>query len=294
MTTKAFDKIYRNAPREQTEQLLRFRETHPHKRLTIAGLDWDYVAGGSGPETLLVCVGGARSSDPAFQLISALEKEYRVIAPTYPYADRMDQLIEGIKAILEAEGVKQIHIWGTSLGGMVVQCFVRKYPQRVKTMIAGDTFIPSKALAEKDRQQSRWLRFVPLQPLIPWVRNRMNGVITSEIPDEGERAFWRAFIDEWLTTEYNREWILKSREISADYGANYSFQPEDLADWAGRILIIDSDTDRTVGAENLKQLKAMYPRAQTYTFTNAGHVPVITRRDEYISLVRGFLKQQKK
>jgi pimeloyl-ACP methyl ester carboxylesterase len=292
MTTVAFDKIYRNAPQEQKEQLVRFRDLHPHKTLTVAGLQWDYIVGGKGPETLAVCVGGARTSDPAFRLILALEEQHHVIAPTYPYASRMDQLVEGINAILEAEGIQQAHIWGTSLGGMVVQCFVRKHPERLKSMIAGDTFIPSRSLAEKERKQANLLRFIPLRPLIPWVRSRMNKVITSDIPGEGERAFWRAFINEWLTTEYNREWILRARDISIDYGSNYSFQPTDLATWTGRILIIDSDTDRTVGERNLSELKAMYPQAQTYTFHNAGHVPVITCEKEYFSLIKGFLEQQ--
>jgi pimeloyl-ACP methyl ester carboxylesterase len=293
MTTKTFDKIYWNAPREQKEQLVCFRKNHPHKHLTVSGLEWDYIVGGKGPEALVVCVGGTRTSDPAFRLIMALEGEYRIIAPTYPDANRMDQLVEGINAILEVEEIRQAHIWGTSLGGMVVQCFLRRYPERVKSMIAGDTFVPNQALADHERKEANLLRFIPLRPLIPWVRSRMNKVITTEITEENERAFWQAFINEWLTTEYNQEWIINSREIIIDYGRNYSFQPTDLAAWAGEILIIDSDTDRTVGEKNLAELKVMYPQAQIYTFHNAGHVPVITREKEYISLIRGFLEQQR-
>jgi hypothetical protein len=34
----------------------------------------------------------------------------------------------------------------------------------------------------------------------------------------------------------------------------------------------------------------MYPQAQTHTFENTGHVPVITKEKEYIALVKGFLR----
>jgi pimeloyl-ACP methyl ester carboxylesterase len=126
----------------QKEQLRRFRITHPPKCLNAAGLDWEYIIGGQGPETLVLCVGGARTSGPAFRLVLALEEAYRVIVPTYPYANKMDQLVDGIRAFLDAEGIQQAHIWGSSLGGTVAQCFIRRYPERVKTMIAGDTFVP--------------------------------------------------------------------------------------------------------------------------------------------------------
>ncbi len=294
MAIRTFDEIYRNAPREQKERLLGFRATHPKKHLTVSGLEWEYIVGGQGPEALVVCVGGARTSDPAFRLIFALEEEYRVIALNYPCADRMGQLVEGIRAILEAESVENAHIWGTSLGGMLAQCFARKYPELVKKMIVGDTLIPNEAWAEKERKQGRLLRFVPLRPIVPWVRSRMNKVITSDIADENERAFWKAFIEEWLTQEYSKEWLLASNKCMIDFCTNYRFRPEDLADQVGRILIVDSDTDRTIGAQQMEKLKATYPHAQTYTFHDAGHVPVITHEKEYISLIRDFLKQQHK
>lgn len=290
MAARKFGDIYRNAPRELTEQLIRYRAAHPHKHLTAGGLEWDYVTGGNGTETVVICVGGARTSDPAFRLISALESEYRVIAPTYPCAGSMDQLVEGLAGVLAAEGVRQAHVWGTSFGGMFVQCFVRKHPQAVVSMIVGDTFVPHKAFANKERAQARLVRFLPLRPLIPWVRGSMRKVITSDIPEESERSFWTAFIEEWLTTEYRKDWLLAARRCSIDFCENYAFRPSDLDGWTGRILVIDSDTDRSVGEKQFAALKAMYPGAQSHTFHNAGHVPVITCEKEYLSLVRGFLK----
>ena len=65
---------------------------------------------------------------------------------------------------------------------------------------------------------------------------------------------------------------------------------EDLANWPGEILIVESDDGLTIGLEQLKLLKAMYPQAQAYTFHNAGHVPAITCEAEYIQVLWNFLK----
>jgi hypothetical protein len=91
----------------------------------------------------LICVGGARSFEPAFRLIMALEQEYRVIAPAYPYADHLDCLVKGLARILDVEQVTRVHLWGTSLGGIIVQSFVRRY------LCAGRDHGPKRAPAKK-------------------------------------------------------------------------------------------------------------------------------------------------
>jgi pimeloyl-ACP methyl ester carboxylesterase len=58
------------------------------------------------------------------------------------------------------------------------------------------------------------------------------------------------------------------------------------------VLILDSDDDPAIAASVRTVLKALYPSAQTYTFHKAGHTPFLTRREEYLSVVRHFLKEK--
>lgn len=77
-----------------------------------------------------------------------------------------------------------------------------------------------------------------------------------------------------------------------DYMLNYTFHQDDLKDWPGRVLIIESDDDTVIGPVQLKLLKGMYSQAKVYTFHKAGHVPAITHEAEYIQLLKDFLKTE--
>jgi len=41
---RSLEEKYSGVPREQVETLLRFRETHPVKRLEIDGVKWEYIS----------------------------------------------------------------------------------------------------------------------------------------------------------------------------------------------------------------------------------------------------------
>lgn len=59
--------------------------------------------------------------------------------PNYPYT--MDMFVEDLKQLLDYLGIRQnIHLCGLSMGGMIAQNFILKYPQMIKTLILCATF----------------------------------------------------------------------------------------------------------------------------------------------------------
>ena len=289
MKKEAFDRIYRNVPQAQRDLLFSFRASHAPRHLEADGFDWEYIAGGQAEETLVILPGGLRSGEAAFHLILELEKEYRVIAPTYPAAPRIGQWVDGIKAILDNEKIRQAHLFGSSAGGMVCQCFVRKYPQKVNKLVMGDTTLPDRARGKRYIKTSSMLPFLPIR-LVKVLGKRRIPKMVAIFPED-VRAFWQAYLSELMEIIFNRAWITASYQAGIDYLMNYTFHLDDLDQWPGKMLIIESDDDVTIGLEQLKALKEMYPRAQVHTFHNAGHAPALTRENEYIELLRNFLKE---
>jgi maspardin len=281
------EKFYQHVNQTQLVALLQFRATHPPKHLQVQSVDWSYLVGGQGEEAILFLPGSLGLAEAWFQIIATFDQDYRTLAVTYPPVSTMKELVDGIAAILEAEGVRKIHVLGTSMGGMLAQCFVRQYPTKVDRLILANTAAPDKGNANHLEQHNRSALRYPMW-LIRWASIRSLDKHMEAIP-AGERKFWKAYFKESIHTQWNRESIARQGQCIVDFARNYEFHPGELAQMVDRILIIESDDDLTIRPEQSAVLGGLYPEAQVHTFHNAGHVPLITRREEYITLIRDFM-----
>ena len=71
-----------------------------------------------------------------------------------------------------------------------------------------------------------------------------------------------------------------------DYNIHYRFSPDDLADWPGRILLIESTHDEAFSPAARAALRALYPQAQLRTFGGGGHAVMVGEPAEYVAAVR--------
>lgn len=287
MKDKDFDALYRNVPQTQREQLKQFRSTHPYKTITVNGVTWEYISCGKGEESLVLLPGGSfRFGETWFHLITAFENEYRIISPTYPDVPTMAERVRGISRILEAESIGNAHVLGWSLGGWTAQCFVRSHPEKVKTLILTNTSGPkgmSKRLARIG------VFFMSAYPL--WfIRFGLKKRLLSFLSPDAEHQFWNAFIEEILLKTAKKDLVIE-RKCIYDYVMNYHFSKDDLGDWPGRVLIIESDNDSAFDEPAREDLKRLYPRAQVHTFHRAEHAPMYNKPAEFTSVVRTFLKE---
>jgi hypothetical protein len=83
-----------------------FRRSHAYRTLDIQGMRWSYIVSGHGEHTVLLPAGGTRLPDMYLLLFEALEPEFRIIAPAYPPLPTMAGLVEGLRGILDAEGLE--------------------------------------------------------------------------------------------------------------------------------------------------------------------------------------------
>jgi len=104
----------------------------------------NYISEGKGEPLVLVHGFGTKLQGWHFQ-IDYFKNLMRVISldnrgvgkssrPNYPYT--MDMFVEDLHGLLEYLEIKEkIHLCGISMGGMIVQDFALKYPQKLKSLI---------------------------------------------------------------------------------------------------------------------------------------------------------------
>ncbi len=261
-------------------------ENHPPRRLTVGGVEWQYLAGGAAKSAVVFFPGGIRVADFFFPLLTALEENHRVVAPSYPPVATMDELVLGVAAILDAEGIPRAHVIGESFGGQVAQVFVRRYPERVDRLILANTAPPHSGLA----RPLRWMVQVLLRTPTPLLRMLSERVLFRVLSAPlAEQGFWRQLIEEILFRRFTREDFMSFFTDTLDFHAHYPSGPDGPTRGPGEILIIESGDDRGVPAVSREALKRLYPQGAVHRFDHGGHTPWLTEPEAYFSAVRAFL-----
>jgi pimeloyl-ACP methyl ester carboxylesterase len=263
-----------------------FRRTHPYKEIQVAGKTWRYIIGGQG-ERVVLLLPGSLVPDLFFVPIEALEHDSRVIVPAYAAVSTMAELVAGVAAILDAEGVERADVIGSSFGGYIAQCFVRAHAARVERLILAETGVR---------------HFVSWAPSI-WLLARLISILPSRAvrflmwrlwstlftPPASQRDFWRELIRDILTMQLTKANFVSETDILADFSAHYHFRSGDLAAWPGAILILESERDEAFSPAHRAATRAVYPQARVHTIRHATHSAIATHTGEYIRIMREFL-----
>lgn len=287
------DVIYSKVPAEQVGRLREFRRDHPLKRLTVTGVEWEYIMCGGGGHTLLLLPGALSVGEALFPLITAFENDYRILAPSYALSLTMTGLCEGINHILETEGVDQVHVIGGSYGALVGQYFVRKFPEKACSLVLMHAFLVDPRSTLPLKLAGKFFPVLPRRIFDMMLRMRLNRLLLSclRCAEHPEFEFWRAYLYEAIASDHFRNVIVHQNSCLLELSQQPSVMPHDLENWPGAILIIESDDDPAIPANDRKSLKETYPQAEVKTFRDAGHACSILKRKETISIIDGFLSE---
>lgn len=288
----AFAEIYAKVPPEQVARLKKFRLIHPYKQLTIGETKWQYISCGQGEQALLLLPGALSVGESVFPFIEAFENEYRIIAPSYALALTMSGLCGGIAEILQTEGLNQIHVLGGSYGGLVAQYFARRHPAKVRSLVLSHTFVLTPKLAKPLWMAGKLFPALPKKIFAPILRLRLNKMLVSTLraANHPETEFWRAYLNEAIASDLLKEVFIHQNNCLLELARQPQFTPDDLKEWPGRVLIIESEDDPAIKARDRALLRSTYPNAQVHTFSDAGHASSILKRDEVFSIIRSFLR----
>ena len=264
--------------------LAEFRASHSVAHCRHAGETWRYQRVGVGTEPVMWLTGVLGRGEFAFAHILALGDGFRVLAPDYPPVHSLDHLVEGLVAILDAEGLGAVHVISGSFGGMVAQHLVRRHPERVRSLVLSHTAAP-----ESDRARMAMVKaMVGTLGVWPgWLvralfRRRLRGIFAVADP------FWLRYFDSTVAGLSQADLVSRVR-LAAEFAGQTGYGPHDLDRWPGRVLIMDADDDPHMPAATRAALRALYPQAEVHSFSGTGHSAAIMNPEGYAQVIRRFL-----
>ncbi len=230
--------------------------------------------------------GGELVNDLAFDLAVRLAQRFRVVYPAYPRAGTLAELADGITAILAAENAPSVWVLGTSFGGAVSQCLIRRHPERIERLILSNSGVPQDYVVRTRKIANAVLASLPwpvLRVLLTRSLLKALGAPADEMP------FWQNYFHELFSDRLTKADVLSNLGNQLEYHARYRFSPDDLQAWAGKVFVIESDDD-LFGPKRRKALRDTYPQAPVYTFHGGGNAPAYSQTDEYLEVLDRFLE----
>ncbi len=186
---------------------------------------------------------------------------------------------------MDAEDVSRASVLGASFSGLLSQALVRRNPDRVANLLLSHTAVLVPERAKTNRRAVKVAHYLPTTVVRTLLRIIVWLLLTKV---QEERKFWRSYFGEILGS-LTREFLIGRYQASIDLCENYRWTPNDLDDWSGKVLIIESDDDPVAHQCLRSALKALYPNAQVHTFHGTGHGSDVANPIQYAAIVRDFL-----
>lgn len=279
--------LYSDVPADQLEKFQAFRRDFPYHDVTLDGVAWSYLTGGSGEAPMLMLSGALAIPDISWVSIVNFAERRRVIVPAYPPVTSMDALVDGIASILHSEGVEQAHVVGGSYGGFVAQVFVRRHPGLVRSLVLSHTLAPFAEAGPRMRRSINMLRWMPMI----MVRGVMRRVFRPMMPEPSEdTACLLAIFNELIEVALTKKDVLGILERTLDF-TERTFTPQDLSAWPGKVLLVFGENDPATPPEVRQKLESLYPGCQVHMFEGSGHTTSVTNQDEYQAVIDRFISQ---
>lgn len=227
-----------------------------------------YVDRGEGP-VILVSHGISGGFDQAYDAVAGKEKKYRLLAPSrfgYPGSPMPEDASVKAQAkafaqLLDALGIEQVYMLGTSAGGTPAIRFALGSPERCKGLILYSSAMPQ---ISPPQTFSTWQGppACTLNDFVMWAFRRLFSPMMGMEPDT---------VYGMLPLHLRREGMrLDAQVTNSDMARNFSDYP--IEKIACPVLIIGARDDKLVDVSAMEQAAPRFQTHQLLLFENGGHL----------------------
>ena len=282
--------LYADVPEEILRKFRVFCDAYPYRSISFGGTEWPYISSAGRGTPLLILSGALTHPDMSWQSISHLGEAHRIVVPAYPAVRTMDELCDGIAAVLRHEGVERANVMGGSYGGFVGQVFVRRHPTLTRSLILSHTVAPDPAGIDSTRRMLKGLSLLPTFAL-RWMLGRMLGKLMPADTSSPDLLLMLAQFHEIMNHHLAKSDFLGIMDRTLDFYGR-AWTAEDLSGWNGNMLLMLADDDPASPERVRSALQSLYPRAELRLFHGTGHATAVSDREGYQSAMDEFLQAQ--
>ncbi|MFX1428450.1 MAG: alpha/beta fold hydrolase [Promethearchaeota archaeon] len=271
----------------------------------VNGINICYEVFGDGDPVLLVHGFGAKKESWIAQT-EPLAKHFKVIRfdnrgagksdrPDGPYT--MEIFANDINALLDFLEIQKTHIIGWSLGGMIVQNFILKYPQCVNKMVLINTNYGTPDESGAEAYKNMRLQNLKLTNEDPvkafWQSTRTGYYIKfrkqmEANPQKKWYGLWSVddLIKEKITDPpTEKDIIVQAEAVSTHHTL------ERLHEIKNETLLITSSHDRIMPQTIMEEMHEKLPNSTLKIIEKAGHDSPLSRATEINQMIIEFLKK---
>ncbi|TFG00006.1 MAG: alpha/beta hydrolase [Promethearchaeota archaeon] len=268
----------------------------------VNGIKLCYEIKGEGEPLILVHGFGAKKEEWICQY-EELSKHFKVIRfdnrgagksdrPSIPFT--MDMFSDDLAGLMDFLKIEKANIVGWSLGGMIVQNFTLKYPEKVKTMILINTNHKGAGgeLYKKMRHEGLDVLLKdPAKYFWDGARNSHHMTFRKQMEKDPKKMWFGLWSAEW---KMNENTINPSTHDDIDYQAN-ALETHNTLDRLKTIkaptLLITASHDRLTPKSCMEEIHNEIPNSKLVVIEKAGHGSPLSRADEVNQAILDFLKE---
>lgn len=265
------------------------------RRIAINGIEVACSDAGTGAPPFVLVHGFTGHRDDFLARLPALAQRTRVLAPDLrghgdathtglPDTHTFDQLVDDLRALLDALDVPTCDLLGHSLGGMVTLRFALAYPERLRSLVfmntapfapgayGTDAFVKAGAIAEAKGM-------VRLQELI----ERASRDRDDKLPSDRQTEKWGEFYWEHQRRRYAAMDPVTYGALGVEMATQDSQVPR-LGEITCPTTVLVGDDDESF-LDGADALEAGIPGAVRVTIPDAGHHPHMENPDPWLEAI---------
>ena len=263
-------------------------------KVKVGDINMYYEIHGKG-EPLVMIMGASGNIEWMRQAIPVYSREYRLIlfdnrgagrtdAPDIPYTIAL--MADDLAGLLDVIGIDSAHIQGASMGGMIAQEFVLRYPERVRSLILACTYCggPGSSIMT-DPEVMRFAQRMPSLSGKELAMETLRICVSQEFIAKNP-VLIQNMIKQMMKYPITPQGSKRQGEAVASYNTY-----ERLPEIKTPTLVMSGDADKLIPVANSRIIASRIPGAELVILKGAGHMFNLEAGEEADHIMLDFLKR---